>query len=215
MGGIGSKGPNFIKGPINIGTIPNVTTIGADGKITMGGTAKGWMKLRAEMDFTAQIAATKPTQVASGVFKGFSFPVYAADNEELFFKEIVPCEWDGVSDIVFNINVALSGIEDVGDNFKFQFSWEHAKCEGIIPATSNDVEVEVAVLIGRNAQHDQYCLEFVMNYDIDGVGNEIKCHELLGGRLRRIDATNPDVDNEIIVVDWHTHYQTDKLTGSL
>ncbi len=214
MGGMGSKGPNFIKGPVSIGSLPNVTTIGADGQITMGGTAKGLIRLRSEMDFAAQIAATKPTQVASGVFKGFSFPVYAADNEELFFKEIVPYEWDGVSNIVFNVRVALSGAEDVGDNFKFQFSWEHAKCEDIIPATSNDVEIETAVLIGRDSLHDQYCLEFVMDYDINGVGHEIKHNGLLGGRLRRIDAANPDVDNEIIVIDWHTHYQTDKLTGS-
>lgn len=214
MGGIGG-GLNFVKGPISIGTYPNVTTIGADGKITMGGTAKGLISLRAEMDFTAQIAATKPTQVSSGVFKGFSFPVYAADNEELFFKEIVPDEWDGVSDIVFHTTIVLSGAEDVGDNFKFQFSWEHSKCEGTIPATSNDVEIETAVLTGRNSLHDRYCLNFTMDYDINGVGSEIKHHDLLGGRLRRIDATNPDVDNEIIVIDWHTNYQTDKLTGSL
>lgn len=215
MGGIGGQNPNFTTGPISIGTYPNVTTIGADGKITMGGTSKGLMKLRAEMDFTSQISAAKPTQVASGVFKGFSFPVYAADNEELFFKEVVPDEWDGVSDIIFNVKMALSGSEDVGDNFKFQFSWQHSKCEGIIPSTFNDVEIEAAVLIDRNSQHDQYCFEFVMDYDIGGVGDEIKHQELLGGRLRRIDATNPDVDNEIIVVDWHTHYMTDKLTGSL
>lgn len=211
--GIGGNIHNF-PGPVKIGTAPNQLTIDANGVITMAGTAKGLIALRAEMDFTAQIAAAKPTQVSAGVFKGFSFPIYAADNEELFFKEIVPCEWDGVSNIIFSIIIALSGIEDVGDNFKFQFSWEHSKCENIIPATSNDVEIETAILIGRNDQYDNYCLNFVMDYDIDGVGNEIKHNELLGGRLRRIDATNPDVTNEIIVIDWHTNYQTDRLVGS-
>lgn len=165
----------------------------------MGGpVAKGTLILRAEMDYTTQIAHTKPTQVAIGVFKGFSFPIYNTDNEELFFRETVPGRWNGASDIVFHVKVALANTEDVGDNFKFQLSWEHAIKEEVVPATSNDVEVEQAVLTGRNAQYDEYFLTFTIDHNIDGAGNEIKAHELLAARLRRIDATNPDVDNEIM-----------------
>lgn len=213
MGGIGGQIPNF-PGPVMVGTYPNRTVIGGDGKITMEGTAKGHLTLRAEVDYTAQIALSKPTQVSVGIYKGYSFPVYSADNEELFFRETVPDRWDGVSDIVFHTRVALAGGEDVGDNFKFQFSWEHAPCDSTLLVTSNDVELETAVLLGRNAQYDVYCLSFIMDYDIDGAGNEIQPHELLGGRLRRIDATNPDVTAEIIVLDWHTHYAIDKLAGN-
>ena len=213
MSGIGGQIPNY-PGPVKIGTAPNITTIGADGKISMGGTAKGVLTLRPEIDFAAQLAHSKPTQVTVGIFKGFSFPVYSADDEELFFRETVPERWDGVSDIAFHVAFVLAGAEDVDDNFKFQFSWEHSPCEGITPATSNDVEVEVAILTGRNAQYDRYCADFVLNYDIDGAGNEIKAHELIAGRLRRIDATNPDVNSEIIMIDWHSHYQIDKLAGN-
>jgi len=213
MPGIGGLIPK-IPGPMSVGTAPNLLIIGADGVITMEGTAKRKLTLRAEMDYTAQIAASKPTQVAIGVFKGYSFPVYAADNEELFFRETVPGRWDGVSDIIFHLKVALSNTEDVGDNFKFQLSWEHAVDGEPVPATSNDVEVEQAVLTDRNAQYDEYDLLFTIDHDIDGVGNEVKEHELLVARLRRIDATNPDVANEIIVLNWHTHYQIDKIAAA-
>jgi len=179
-----------------------------------GQIERGVLTLRAEMDYTAQIAQSKPTQISIGIFKGFSFPVYAADNEELFFRETVPGRWDGVSDIIFHLKVALAGAEDVGDNFHFQFSWEHAVENEIVPATSNDVEVEQAVLTGRNNQYDEYTLTFAIDHDIDGVGNEIKPHELLGARLRRIDATNPDIANEIIVINWHTHYNINKFAGN-
>lgn len=181
----------------------------------MGGQIEGGvLTLRAELDYTTQIAQSKPTQVTVGIFKGFSFPVYAADNEELFFRETVPDRWDGVSDIVFHVKVALAGGEDVDDNFKFQLSWEHAPCDVEVPVTSNDVEVEQAVLTGRNAQYDEYVLTFTIDHDIDGAGNEIQSHELLGARLRRIDATNPDVTAEIIVLNWHTHYITNKYAGN-
>ena len=179
-----------------------------------GQIEKGVLTLRAELDYTAQIAASKPIQVAVGVFKGFSFPVYAADNEELFFRETVPDRWDGVSDIVFHLKVALAAGEDVADSFKFQLSWEHAVDGEIVPVTSNDVEVEQAVLTGRNAQYDEYDLTFIIDHDIDGAGSEIKSHELLGARLRRIDATNPDVTGEIIVLNWYTHYAINKFAGN-
>ena len=213
MSGIGGQIPNF-PGPVKIGTAPNQLTISAGGIITMAGTAKRVLMLRAEMDYTAQIAHTKPTQVAIGVFKGFSFPIYAADNEELFFRETVPERWDGASDIVFHVKIALVNTEDVGDVFKFQLSWEHAVEGEPVPVTSNDVEVQQAVLTDRNAQYDEYILTFTIDHNIDGAGNEIKAHELLSARLRRIAATGTAVDNEIIVLNWHTHYDTDKMFGT-
>lgn len=211
--GIGEQSPNF-PGPVKVGTAPNQLIISEAGVITMTGTAKRDLILRAELDYVAQIAQSKPTQVVIGVFKGFSFPIYNADNEELFFHETIPAQWDGVSDIVFHVKVALSNIEDVDDKFKFQLSWEHSPGDTVIPATSNDVEVEQAVLTDRTHQYDEYDLYFIIDYDIDGAGSEIKAGELFGARLRRIDATDPDITNEIIVGDWHTHYIIDKQAAS-
>lgn len=197
-----------------IGDDSNYLNIDTEGVVTLAGTAKRTLTLRPEIDFTAQLAHSKPTQVTIGIFKGFSFPIYNNDNEELFFRQRVPQRWDGVSDIMFYAGVCLSAAEDVGDYFKFRFAWEHTSVGKEVPTTSNNVDVEQAVLVGRNAQYDLYRLDFTIDYDIDGVGNEIASGDLLVGRLYRIDATNPDVSNEIILLNWATEYTVDRMFGA-
>ena len=107
--------------------------------------------------------------------------------------------------------IGLGGAEDVGDYFKFRLSWESTHAGEVVPATSHAVDVEQIVLVGRNAAHDQYELMFVIDWDADGVGNEIRNHDLLGATLYRVDATNPDVTNEINVLDYHLHYPVNKM----
>jgi len=108
--------------------------------------------------------------------------------------------------------VALSDAEDEGDYFKFQLSWQNvADASDVISAATHDVTAEQAVLAGRIAQYNVYELIFIIDYDADGEGNEIQAHDLLTYRLRRVDATNPDVTNEIIVLDWHDHFTVDKM----
>ena len=169
------------------------------------------LTLRPEINIDEIKKQLKPTQVQRGIFFGYSMPIYAADNEELFFAQKVPERWDGASDIRVKILVALAGAEDVGDKFKIQNSWEHTACEGVIPATFNDVEIETTILVSRNAQYDIYCLTFTIDYDIDGAGNEIKGGELLTARLRRIAASELEVSNEIIIFDWVVEYQRNKF----
>lgn len=155
-----------------------------------------------------------PTQVQRGVFFGYSLPVYNADNEELFFNQRVPYRWDGSSNIRVKIRAVLSGGEDVGDKFKFQLSWEHAQEDEVVPNTANDVEVETTILTNRNAAYDKYKLSFTIDYDIDGVGHEIKPGELVGVRIRRIAASALEVSNEIIFLDCVIQYQRDKFGGT-
>lgn len=184
-----------------------------DGVVSMNGTSKRSLTLRPEIDFVSQIAHAKPTQVALGVSKGYSMPVFAADDEELFFSSKVPYRWDGESDIKFEILVALSIAEDVGDNFKLQFSWENNASGATFATTSNDVPVEQAVLLGRAAQYDIYSMIFTIDYDIAGVGNEISVLDLLSGRLRRIAATEPQITGEVILIDWWLVFNVNKNFG--
>ena len=171
----------------------------------------GVLTLRPMVDSVAQLSHAKPTQVTIGVYKGYSFPIFSADDEQLFFKEIVPGRWNGVSDITFHVVVCLSGVEDVGDSFQFRLAWEHTAVGSVLPATSNNVDVEQAVLVGRSAQHNLYELIFTIDYDIDGAGDEVVPHELLAATIYRIDATNPDVSNEIVLIDWHSLYNVNKI----
>lgn len=182
------------------------------------GGSGGWLALRPEINVDEIKKQAVPDQVQVGVFFGYSMPIYVADpdnHEEVYFKQTVPLRWNGRSDIIIHLNVALAAAETVGDYFRFQLSWEHLIDGQPIPATSNDVTAEHIVLAGRNAQYDEYELDFVIDYDIDGVGNEILSHELLAARLRRVDATDPDIAGEVIVLDWHTHFRADKMFGEL
>jgi len=188
--------------------------IDSGGIVTLHGDARRYLTLRPPVDTVHQIAKGKPTQVNQGVFFGYSMPVFNDDDEELFFKARVPYRWDGESDFVFDIYVWLSGAEDVGDNFKFQAAWENHTCDTIVPATSNNVLVEQAVLISRNAQYSCYMLSLTVDYDIDGEGNEIKKGDNFAINLRRLDATNPDVSNEIVVYGWNIKYRINELYGS-
>jgi len=195
----------------NIGGAVNYLEIDTSGILTLHGTAKRVLTLRPMMDSVAQLAHAKPTQVTIGVFKGYSFPIFAADDEQLFFREVVPGRWDGTSDIKFHALVCVAVNEDVDDRFQFRFSWEHIAIGSITPITSNDVDVEQIVLVGRNAQYNLYELVFTIDYDIDGAGNEIQAHELLAATLYRIAATASEIAGEVILLDWHTVYNVDKM----
>lgn len=183
-----------------------------DGVVSMAGTAKRSLTLQLNIDTISQIAAAKPTQVVRGINKGFSMPIYAADNEELFATSIVPRRWDGVSDLTASILVMLSGLEDVGDKFKFQLSWDCVSCEGTMSDTTVDVEVETTVLTGRAAAWNVYKLNFTIDYD--PVGHVVVPGCLLSWRLRRIAASTLEVTNEIIALVAADSFNVDKMFGT-
>lgn len=196
-----------------IGDSTNYVQIDSTGVMTLAGTAERKMTIRPTLDYISQIAHSKPTQVVVGIFKGYSFPTYAA-NEELFYNVRVPYRWNGTSDIQICFEVALANVEDIGDTFKFQLSWEHFHSDDVIVATSNDVEIQQAVLSGHTAQYSVYHLHFTIDYDIDGPGNEVHADCNLGFRLRRIASSGTQVSNEIIVIDSVVDFQVDKLYGT-
>lgn len=162
----------------------------------------GKLSLRPSLDLASVGVNGKPTVESVGVFRCFSLPIWndkANSDEELYYETRIPYRWDGVSNFIIPIQTSLSDIEDVGKKYKLQLAWESDDCGGIIPATSNNVEVEITVLAGRNSQHDSYCVAFEIDYDIDGEGNEIKHGDLISGRLRRIAASSDEVSNEVFI----------------
>lgn len=197
-----------VHGTLGVGTAGNYLDISLTGVVTLLGTAKRDLTLRADLDYTTITAQGKPTQVIIGVFHGYSMPIYAADNEELFFNENVPGRWDGASDITFHVLVALELAETADETFKFQFSWNQVGTTDIVPVATHDVTDEITVIDGT--QYATYMLEFTIDYDADA-GDVIVPHDDLSARLRRIASGGDEVDGEIIVLDWHTHYTVDKM----
>ena len=198
--------PRF--GGTTIGDDANNLNVGATGIVTLVGSAKRILTLRAEVNVDEIKKEAVPDQTQVGIFFGYSMPIYAADHEELYFRENIPGRWDGASDIIIHFLVALVAGEDIGDKFNFQFSWNQASGTEILPAATHDVTVETTIV--DNTQHATYEVTFILDYDVD-VGDVVLSHDLLAGRLRRVAASSLEATGEIIVLDWHTHYQVDKV----
>lgn len=162
----------------------------------------GKLSLRPALDLATVGQKEKPSIETIGVFRALSLPIWSTpvnEDEQLFYETGVPFRWDGVSDLAVPFYAALGGAEDVGDKFKLQLSWQYDDCTGVISSSWNNVEVEVEVLAGRNAEHDSYCVEFVIDHDIDGPGNEIQAGNIIAGRLRRVAASANEVTNEVLI----------------
>jgi len=198
---------------LTVGNDTDYLDISSGGVISLVGAAKRKLTLRAEVnvDEVKKQAVPLQAQIGAGAFFGYTMPIYAADHEELYFKENVPGRWDGASDVTIHFLVCLEDAEDVGDYFKFQLSWNHSQVDEPVPVATNDETDEIIVVAGRNAQYDAYQLEFTLDWDANGVGHEMLSHDLLSARLRRVDATNPDITNDILVMDWHSEYTVDKM----
>lgn len=204
---IGSRIPSTAK----FGNISDYTEFDSDGRMTMVGGARKWRVLRPELQQEEIRKVLTPDGVYIGVYYGYSLPVYANDNEELFFKQRIPYRWDGVSNFEILVLLALAAAEDVGDNFKIQVSWDYVSPEGVISTVTHDVEIEQTILTGRSAIYSSYSLTFVMDYDIDGISNAIQKGGFVAFRIRRLDATDPDITDEVIILDTSVRYQMDSM----
>lgn len=168
----------------------------------------GYLTLRPEINIDEIKKQDTPTQVQVGAFFGYSLPIYNNDNEELWFRKMIPGRWNGISNIQFHVMVALSAEEDVGDKFKLQLSWNKSAHSAVIPVTFNDIVKETIVLTGRNSQYDVYNLYFEIPY------TGISTDELFAARLRRIAASSLEVSNEIIILCWYMDFATNKIFGT-
>lgn len=157
----------------------------------------GIVQLVPKIDYITQAASGKPTQISRGVHKGFSMPVYSADNEELFLQSIIPSRWDEADNIEIALLMSLSGAEDVGDKFKFQVSWDRVHEGDAVVDTSVDVEVETTIIAGGSAIWSTYLALFTIDYDT--ANRIINVGDFLSWRLRRITASSLEVSNEVVV----------------
>ena len=165
------------------------------------------------MDQVKVAGVGAPSIVSIGVYSGFSIPTAGAD-EVLFFTDTVARRWDGISNIIFGIQVCLASANiGASTDFAFTASWEHYIKGAVVPATSNpvtcaDVATGADVLIYQSYAD----ITFTIDYDIDGEGNEIKQGENLGIKLDRVAADSEnDFGGEIIVLDTYIQYQCDKF----
>lgn len=154
-------------------------------------------------------AQNKPTQLQIGCWNTYEMPVYASDDQELFWHLHVPGRWDGASDIGYQLFVALGNVEDVGDKFKFQLQWGWAGPTRAFTATPlENLPNEQVVEVGRTAQYSTYRLDFTMDYDVSTPALAIG--SVLSGRVIRLTSGSPAVSNSPLILDHVVNFQIDK-----
>lgn len=151
-----------------------------------------------------------PTPIDFGVYQVYSLPIgTGSDNEWVKWIDTVPRRWDGASDAIFSV-VCILNTANTNKNFKIRTEWEHfSPTTEIFPSTSNIVEIQQAT--GTAAQYKAYRLNFTIDYDIDGVGYEIKAGDSLGFKVYRIAASANEITGEVMIGGATITYKHDKI----
>jgi len=142
---------------------------------------------------------SKPTIISRGPSTGYSLPIWdsgANADEEIYGDTVAPSGWDGVS----NPTIKLRGSLDTANTdkkFKIQILWDHLTIGTDTPDTGHTVEVETDTATAT--QWKSFMVELPLDYDIDGVGNEMKVGERLTFRIRRVAATADEITGEFII----------------
>jgi len=183
------------------------TLVVPSGDLTFGDV---FLELRPELDYTRISGqAFVPTQVIRGIYLGYSLPIYADDNEDLFFDICIPDRWNGTTDILVIVDCYIAAAND-NFNFNLRLDWEHfTPVADIVPNTSNLVPVETNTGVGA-AAFQSYHVEFVVDYDID-VGDAIEPDDNMALRLLRIDASSKEITGEIVIVHLGVVFRIDKV----
>lgn len=139
---------------------------------------------------------SKPSLDILGVTAGYSMPVYSNDDEELYFSRFIPVYWDGESDFEVHIRCHLQEA-NANKKFRFELCWQHLVVGEPVGTTCNQVYCEIDT--GDAPQYQSFEMVFPIQYDIDGIGEEIGEHERIVMRLRRVAASSDEISGEVVV----------------
>lgn len=178
------------------------------------------LSLRPFMILTVAGRANEPTELIRGTNIGYEMAIWAAapppaPDQELYFKMYVPKRWDGTTDPQLGILSSIGiGAEDVGDKYKFQFSWcttNQGSGTDVVGTSVTSTTSEITVKAGGVAAYSAYDMWFVL--DSDNATNPITAGCMLTGRIRRVVASANEVTNEPVLWDWVTLWKRDKFGG--
>jgi len=174
------------------------------GPLTLGEGGKVNIELRPDLDFeTIRGQAGVPALVTRGIVRGFTLPIYAADNQELFLSCHIPIRWDGTSDLEIHIGGYLDTAND-GKNFQLRIAYESFNPGvGTVPDTSTNIDVETAT--GTAAQYQSYEIKFTIPR------GSMAPSDLLTLRVYRIAASGDEIVGNFVVSHVGLIFVRDKL----
>lgn len=187
----------------------NIQAANFTGQAVFTGAGKFWRSYEPFLDENYANVKGVPTQVNRGLFKGYSMAIWADPSqlcEELVFRLRVPFRWDGITNPYFCAITALSGVEDIGDKYKFQLEWIAADVGAVLPATTFEtITWEVTVADGS-----AWRAEIIIG-EMDAAG--LAAGQNWQARLRRVECSVPEVevDNEPVIFHWCTRWLINKF----
>jgi hypothetical protein len=152
----------------------------------------------------------KPLTVEVGAYSMYSMPIYAADNQELFWRLQVPGRWDGASDIHYYLVCALSAAETENDDFQFRLDWANTPPgTGVLTSSTTTVDVPQNCGAGHTAQYSTFKLDFTIVWNAPTPN--VSVVDVIAGRVRRIASGGTEVSNNIYIVDHWLTFTVDKI----
>lgn len=174
--------------------------------------AKVSIALRPDIDTIALKQEDKPTPENLGIVRGWSFPIFNNDDEEIFFRMKVPRRWDGESNITFKVCCYIPETSQSGNIFNMSLDYFWLNCGDVITDSSYTTSYET--ICNSDLGNKTYYLPINIQYDIAGIGNEISDSDTMFMRLYRTAASSNEITGEVVIVDIVMDFTRDKLGGS-
>jgi len=178
---------------------------GKQGKpVLLEGSGLVYVELRPQLDATTiRGQAGVPAIVNRGIFQGFTLPVFAGDNQELFGNMCTPGRWDGESDFLIHVYCWLTDPNDT-KKFRLQLSWAHYTPGDVVPATNSE-DLIVETTTGDVAAFQSYDIEF------NATHGALVADDLVAFRLYRLAATGDTIAGNVVINHWGLIFRRDKL----
>jgi len=142
------------------------------------------------------------------MFTGYILPVYADDDQELFFIHCVPNRWDDSRDPVFashilvHIDSSLSNAGEEGRSYRLELAWDEVTPnEEEIPAYAPNLRPRTRTVYS-NTQYECYQDWFIIECNVD---DGIEIDDLLALRVRRLYFTDDQKPEDELVGDLILH----------
>lgn len=148
-----------------------------------------------------------PTLFERGLFKGYLMDIWetpAKPFEELSFRLRAPHTWDGITNPWFVCIALTTGVEDIGDKYKFQMEWQSEDILHVIPDTAQETLTSEVTLTTVDAWYAD-----IIAFECDAA--TMVAGQNIQWRLRRVAASANEVANEPGILHWDTRWKMNKL----
>jgi hypothetical protein len=182
------------------------------GQMILSGSGITYFKERPRIELSRVLSVSKPSIVFRGTIRGFSLPIYASDNEELFFDlPSVPARWDGASDPIVYVTGYLD-TANTSKKFKLACDWTYFSADDEpdgVAVESPSVETTTATW----GQYHTFTAAITLNYDVVSA-NALAVGDFLQLRVYRIAASGNEIAGEVVVTGIAIKWRMDKLYSS-